>query len=306
MAQAYDIYLHKRLTEFNLIIKNLVLRDGLVVHTKMYLDAMVNYLCLQKFIVGRHNTQLQAEIDTLLKQVFNAFHHVSVLGFYADAMANKPISGAAAMCLDVNQLPVTEECFNTFTEYMTLSTKVLTYEVAKSLGAGHSGLVLDTTKIKTVKESFERMLNQFDLSVKADPSSEKFTQADIHMNLQTDSFDIFYLLTIECEAWMNLLCAADTELWYTLGEANGQITLTVHNDMIQSEKFCDISVFQKILSAVNVVLTYFIIPDGLTAYLAASVSAGLRRYRKISEVDPLTLGSMDEMTLEDLDYVVLA
>ena len=51
MAQAYDIYLNKRLTEFDIIIKNLPLRDGLVAHTKMYLDAMINYLYLQKFIV---------------------------------------------------------------------------------------------------------------------------------------------------------------------------------------------------------------------------------------------------------------
>lgn len=49
MAQTYNIYLRKRLTEFDLIIRNLPYRDGLVIYNRMYLDAMVNYLYLQKF-----------------------------------------------------------------------------------------------------------------------------------------------------------------------------------------------------------------------------------------------------------------
>ena len=52
MAQEYNIYLRKRLTEFDVIIKNLSYRDGLIMYNKMYLDAMVNYLCLQRFIIG--------------------------------------------------------------------------------------------------------------------------------------------------------------------------------------------------------------------------------------------------------------
>ena len=58
MAQTYNIYLRKRLTEFDLIIRNLPYRDGLVIYNRMYLDAMVNYLYLQKFIVGDTDTCL--------------------------------------------------------------------------------------------------------------------------------------------------------------------------------------------------------------------------------------------------------
>ena len=64
MAQTYNIYLRKRLTEFDLIIRNLPYRDGLVIYNRMYLDAMVNYLYLQKFIVGDTDTKLVSEIDT--------------------------------------------------------------------------------------------------------------------------------------------------------------------------------------------------------------------------------------------------
>ena len=64
MAQTYNIYLRKRLTEFDLIIRNLPYRDGLVIYNRMYLDAMVNYLYLQKFIVGDTDTKLVSISDT--------------------------------------------------------------------------------------------------------------------------------------------------------------------------------------------------------------------------------------------------
>lgn len=306
MAQAYNIYLNKRLTEFDIIIKNLPLRDGLVGHTKMYLDAMVNYLYLQKFIIGKHETALQARIDDLLEEVFNKFNNTMSLNVKAEVSAGKPIAGSTEMYLDTAELPINEECFNTFTEFMALTTRAVDYELAKSLGSAYSGMILNTSTVDTLKEAFERFINQAELNASAIPSSEKFAESTTGMMLQTKPFDIFYLLTAECEAVMNLLCSADLELWYTLGEANGRLILTVHNSSVQSEKFCDISVLQGLLSEVNATLTYFLNSEGIKIYLSASASAGLRRYRKMAEVDPLTISAADKMTVEDLDYVVLA
>lgn len=306
MAQAYDIYLNKRLTEFDIIIKNLPLRDGMVAHTKMYLDAMVNYLYLQKFIIGKHNAQLQAKIDDLLEEVFNKFENTLYLDAHVDVLAGKPISGSAKMILETPRLPIHEECFNTFTDFMALTTKAVDYELAKSLGTGHSGMVLNTNTADTLKEAFERFINQAELGSEVVPSSEKFAEGAAGLVIQTTPFDIFYLLTIECEAVMNLLCSVDLELWYTLGEANNQLILTVHNSFVQSEKFCDISTFQQMLSEVNATLTYFLDLEDIRMCLTSNVSAGLRRYRKMAEVDPLTIHTADQMTVEELDYVVLA
>lgn len=306
MAQAYNIYLNKKLTEFDLIIKNLPLRDGLVAHTKMYLDAMINYLYLQKFIVGKHNDQLQARIDDLLEEVFNKFENTLTLSAKAEVFAGKPVEGTAKMFLKTSELPINEECFNTFTDFTTLTTQALDYELAKSMGSAHSGMILSTSTVDTLKEAFERFINQTELRASVEPSSEKFTEGATGMILQTEPFDIFYLLTAQCEAVMNLFCSADLEIWYSLGEANGQLVLTVHNSSVQSEKFCDISVLQELLSEVNATLTYFLNSEGMKTYLTVSAAAGLRRYRKMAEVDPLTISAADTMTVEDLDYVVLA
>ncbi|MCM1221475.1 MAG: hypothetical protein NC548_44050 [Lachnospiraceae bacterium] len=306
MAQAYNIYLNKRLTEFDIIIKNLPLRDGLVAHTKMYLDAMVNYLYLQKFIIGEHEMALQARIDDLLEEVFNKFGNKMALDVKAEVFAEKPIFGSTEMFLNTAELPINEECFNEFSEFMSLTTKALDYELSKSLGTGRSGMILNTHTVDTLKEAFERFINKVELSTSATPSSEKFAESTTDMVLQTKPFDIFYLLTIQCEAVMNLLCSADLELWYTLGEAKGQLVLITHNSSVQSEKFCDMSILQQLLSEVNATLIYFLNSEGIKICLSASASAGLMRYRRLEEIDPLTLGDIDEMTLEELDYVVLA
>lgn len=305
MAQAYDIYLNKRLTEFDIIIKNLPLRDGLIAHTKMYLDAMINYLYLQKFIVGKNNAELQARIDDLLEEVFSKFDNTLFLNASAEVFAEKPILGAANLVLKTAELSINEECFNTFTDFMALTTKSLEYELSKSIGSGHSEMVLQTKMVDTLKEAFERFINQTQLTTSAVPSSEKFVEGTANLQLQTKPFDIYYLLTIQCEAMMNLLCSAELELWFTLGEAQGQLILTVHNSSVQSEKFCTASSLQRLLSEVNATLIGHLNLEQSTFYLDASVSAGLRRYRKLAEIDPLLLADNDDLSLDDLDYVEL-
>lgn len=306
MAQTYNLYLRDRLTEFDLIIQNLPYRDGLIVHNKLLLDAMVNYLCLQKFIVGEQDSELQAKIDELLETVCNEFQNTAVLSFDAETAAAKPISGSSEMVLEMDELPIHEESFNTFSDFMKLTTAALKYDLAKSIGSGESKFVLSTSTADTLKEAFEVFSNQALLHAAADPSSEIFAETKTEFKLNTNQFDIFYMLAVECEAFLNLLCSADCELWYTLGNADNKMVLTVHNGAIQSEKFFDADVFIKLIGEVNGTLTYFVELQNIGAVLSADVLAGLKRYRKVSEVDPLSIPSIDLLSEEELDYVVLA
>ena len=114
MAQTYNIYLRKRLTEFDLIIRNLPYRDGLVIYNRMYLDAMVNYLYLQKFIVGDTDTKLVSEIDNLLERVFNIFSSGMELGAELELFAAKPTGGSTELVLTTGKANIGEESFNTF------------------------------------------------------------------------------------------------------------------------------------------------------------------------------------------------
>lgn len=122
MAQEYNIYLRKRLTEFDVIIKNLPYRDGLIMYNKMYLDAMVNYLCLQRFIIGESDANLRTEIDELLERVFNTFQSKVEIDLDVELAAGKPISGQSDLVFATSPFEIGEETYEVFQNLTRLTT----------------------------------------------------------------------------------------------------------------------------------------------------------------------------------------
>lgn len=229
MAQTYNIYLRKRLTEFDLIIRNLPYRDGLVIYNRMYLDAMVNYLYLQKFIVGDTDTKLVSEIDNLLERVFNIFSSGMELCAELELFAAKPTGGSTELVLTTGKANIGEESFNTFQNVTQLLTNTLKYDIAKSLGSGSTEMELRTAPASTLKEALEKFKNTMLLDSDASTSAITHGEAETDMVLTTNDFDIFYMLSVEGEAMMNLLFSADFEMWYTLGTGDSSMCLTVEN-----------------------------------------------------------------------------
>ena len=144
MAQEYNIYLRKRLTEFDVIIKNLPYRDGLIMYNKMYLDAMVNYLCLQRFIIGESDANLRTEIDDLLERVFNTFQNKVEIDLDVELAAGKPISGQSDLVFTTSPFEMGEETYEVFQNLTKLTTSALQYDLAKSIGSGRSDLIFHT------------------------------------------------------------------------------------------------------------------------------------------------------------------
>lgn len=306
MAQTYNIYLRKRLTEFDLIIRNLPYRDGLVIYNRMYLDAMVNYLYLQKFIVGDTDTKLVSEIDNLLERVFNIFSSGMKLGAELELFAAKPTGGSTELVLTTGKANIGEESFNTFQNVTQLLTNTLKYDIAKSLGSGSTEMELRTAPASTLKEALEKFKNTMLLDSDASTSAITHGEAETDMVLTTNDFDIFYMLSVEGEAMMNLLFSADFEMWYTLGTGDSSMCLTVENSGVQSKKFMTYESFLNLVLEIGNILQCFIFPDESGSLLSSELNIGMKRHRLLSEMDNLTLSEHDDITLEELDYVILA
>lgn len=126
------------------------------------------------------------------------------------------------------------------------------------------------------------------------------------MQLNTDRFDLYYLLAVQGEAVMNLLCSMDFEMWYTLGNANQTFYLTAVNNGVKSTKYLSANSFMSLIAAVNESLEAFIKAEFAELHLTPNVTAGLKRYRLLSDLDSSTLSSIDSASLDELDYVELA
>lgn len=306
MAQTYDIYLRKRLTEFNLIIKNLPNRDGMIIYNRLYLDAMVNYLSLQKKIIGRNNTSLSLEIDHVIEKIFNIFSNGMWLDASVEMFAGKPIDGSNTAFLDSKISDVYEESFAMFQNFTNMVANVAQYDLSKSIGSGASTMYLSAESVNTLKEAFEKLHHTPILNAEVTTSAVKQIGGNWKTVLKTSEFSIFYMLAIQAEAVMNLLCSADTELWYSLGAAENYMVLSVENSSVQSEKFMTYQNFLPLITEINGMLECFITPLGGNLLLSSALNASMRRPRVFSEVDDLTWADLDNLTLDELDYVVLA
>lgn len=306
MAQTYNIYLRKRLTEFDLIIRNLPYRDGLIIYNRMYLDAMVNYLTLQKYIIGDSDVQLSSEIDDLLERVYNIFSSGMELGAELEVFAAKPTGGSTSAVLSTNETEVHEETFNTFQNVTQLLTGALKYDIAKSLGSGATEMELSSAPASTLKEALENF--EDDILLDADVSTAAVVNAegDSEVVLDTSNPNLFYLLSVEGEAMMNLLFSADFEMWYTLGTGNSSMYLSVENNGVESKKFMTYESFLNLILEVGNILQCFIFPEESEAQLYSELGVGMMRYRLLSDMDNSALNEHDELTLDELDYVILA
>lgn len=306
MAQTYNIYLRKRLTEFDLIIRNLPYRDGLIIYNRMYLDAMVNYLTLQKYIIGDSDVQLSSEIDDLLERVYNIFSSGMELGAELEVFAAKPTGGSTSAVLSTNETEVHEETFNTFQNVTQLLTSALKYDIAKSLGSGATEMELSSAPASTLKEALENF--EDDILLDADVSTAAVVNAegDSEVVLDTSNPNLFYLLSVEGEAMMNLIFSADFEMWYTLGTGNSSMYLSVENNGVESKKFMTYESFLNLILEVGNILQCFIFPEESEAQLHSELGVGMMRYRLLSDMDNSALNEHDELTLDELDYVILA
>lgn len=306
MAQTYNIYLRKRLTEVDLIIRNLPYRDGLIIYNRMYLDAMVNYLTLQKYIIGDSDVQLSSEIDDLLERVYNIFSSGMELGAELEVFAAKPTGGSTSAVLSTNETEVHEETFNTFQNVTQLLTSALKYDIAKSLGSGATEMELSSAPASTLKEALENF--EDDILLDADVSTAAVVNAegDSEVVLDTSNPNLFYLLSVEGEAMMNLLFSADFEMWYTLGTGNSSMYLSVENNGVESKKFMTYESFLNLILEVGNILQCFIFPEESEAQLHSELGVGMMRYRLLSDMDNSALNEHDELTLDELDYVILA
>lgn len=305
MAQTYKIYLKKRLTEFDLIIKNLPYRDEIVVYNKLYLDAMVNYLNIQRFIIGKTDTELISQIDNILEQVFNIFNNGLEISANIDFICQKSEFFNSKITLDTNLSSLTKEYLNVFDNFNTLTASISNYELAKSLGSGHSSLELDTQSIHTLKECFEKLNNHIITDYKVSTNARIFISMPAKMNLTTDNFDIFYVMALQCEAVCNLLCNADVELWYTLGNAINNTTLSVCNNSVKSEKFIPYNDLLSLITKINTVLYCMAYPSPQTNLLNLNVDIETKRCRLLNEIDNSTLSNIEADSLNDLDYVII-
>lgn len=307
--QAFDVYLKKRLTEIDVIITQLVQRDSFSIYDWLYIYATLDDIEVRKSLKVNASMTLDTMLDDILEIVAEKIHNELYVDVDMDLVNQVITGGETEMVLSASELDTIEKSFTGGDSSLEIAVDPLDYYIAHSFGKVEFDMKLLVNELDTLKYSFEKIVADMELSADIDFASIKNIGLDeSEMFLDVDPMNIFYLLTIAGKA-ITYMSASPIEKYIlkkVLYGVESEMYLSANTDIDwQLQKFIGIDNSLNLLADMTEVLIQFVSGQS-EMYLNCEASAGLKRYRLLHEMDNLTLSDFDDMTLEEVDYVIIA
>lgn len=306
--EMYDVYL-ERLTEIDVMITQLlhtessfVLNDLLTLYATM--DDYILQFCLRP--------QVSMELNLLPTDTFKIIHESTLFASLLDVDTSLTqcvfTGGETDMEIAVDEIDITrkypvsgESVLDIFVDPLEYYFTLLCGNIEVNLGLFSD--TLETLKYSSVTiDSLSELLFDGSLSYKLFAIPENIDlwldamPTDLYYRKDLDAELVIYLNALIDEVIVkSLIDSADIDLWIdAVADDVGLIkSLQLDCDML-------LSTF-----SVDTVKKSFDIFD-VNVLISCEASAGIKRYRLLSEMDDLTLAELDNMSLKELDYVVIA
>lgn len=307
--QTFDVYLKKRLTEIDVIISQLVQRDAFSMYDWLYLDCSMSDIQILKNLTPEATMFLDAQLDNFLELVHEKAENELNIDVDISLLNQILASGETEMILSAEEMNLLEKSFFGGESVLEISVDPLDFSIAHSFGKVSFDMEMFVEKINTLKFSLEKFDGVLNIAADIDFSSLKSVElSEIGLELDVSPMDIFYLLTIGgiATTYINALPLDDYILKKVLYDVDAEMTLNV--DAIEDfglTKFLDIDNSFTLFADITDILIQLISPE-TEIVLDCEASAGLKRYRLLAEMDDHSLSDFDDMTLEELDYVIIA
>lgn len=307
--QSFDVYLKKRLTEIDVTITQLVQRDSFSIYDWLYIYATLDDIEVRKSLKVNASMTLDTMLDDILEIVAEKIHNELYVDVDMDLVNQVITGGETEMVLSASELDTIEKSFTGGDSSLEIAVDPLDYYIAHSFGKVEFDMKLLVNELDTLKYSFEKIVADMELSADIDFASIKNIGLDeSEMFLDVDPMNIFYLLTIAGKA-ITYMSASPIEKYIlkkVLYGVESEMYLSANTDIDwQLQKFIGIDNSLNLLADMTEVLIQFVSGQS-EMYLNCEASAGLKRYRLLHEMDNLTLSDFDDMTLEEVDYVIIA
>lgn len=307
--QTFDVYLRKRLTEIDVIITQLVQRDTFTMFDWLYLDCSLDDIEIQKRLEADSMMFLHSDMDNILETVHEFVKNDLYLNGEIAFLSKTLIGVEAGLVLSASETDALEKSFTGGESYLEILVDALDCYIAHSFGSVEFDMFLSANQLNTFKYGMEVFDEIFELSSDIDFSSIKITNGfDNVMNIGIDPTNIFYMLTAGCRSTTYLSAKNVDE--YTLAKvlynacSELYLGLTAEKDF-ELTKYLDVQNALELITDITDVLIQLVESQSET-YLDCEASIGLKRYRLLSEMDDLTLSDFDNMTLHEVDYVIIA
>lgn len=305
----FDVYLKNRLHEIDVIITQLVQRDTLTMYNILYLYCEIAEVNMLKSLKINSDMELQAKIEQILETVYEKLDSISYLDCDIDMTEKVLTGGSTGMTLSVEEFSAIEKDLISCQSEMYLSVSPFDPFYTLSLGKSDMEMELRLDKMNFLKEGFEKFENEFKLFVETEFTNYKRADMkELNMTIDISPAGLFYLLPVMSQTIMYLDVAPIgryilTKVIYDT-EFKTELSADMENPLLL-EKFANSETLMRLLAEVAAILINFIDLSENKMLLSCAMSAGLKRCRKLYELDDFTLDDMDNRTLDDLDYVIL-
>jgi len=304
----FDIYLNKRLTECDIIVYSIPFREGLTVMNRLILESCIEHYELMKFIAVQTGSELVAHIDEMLKTCYERLN----LGTEIDVSAEFNVLYSmrpqeSAIVLGAEDVKLLATSFIQAESALQIAAEPLRVFISKPLGSGSSGIEINTTA-DMLKTDIERFTTQMGLGAElAGFKKRGAMDIDCGIPIGAELTNLCYRVTTAIDTSMEITAAVlGTELHFSLGGGENTIVLDAEiGDGLSATKHLAIANAVAILADVVTSVTQYMHPVPNALVFGASAEFVKRRFRLLAEMDENALLSYDDMTLDDVDYVVL-
>ena len=306
----FDIYLNKRLTECDIIVYSIPYRDGLTAINQMILESCVESYTLTKFVALQTGSELVAHIDDILKICQEKLNYGVTIGASAEFETHKALySDEAPIVISANNIKMLANSFIQVNNAMQFGVQPIDAFLAKPLGRGRSEIEFDAEIIDTLKHSIEKGNAPIEFGAEVGKTNvQYFSDPEAGLPIGAELVNLCYRIYDTVETAMQITAQVlDTEIHYSLGAGESGIEFgsEVADGGDSAIKHMVIENVVGLLSTVTESIRQFMAPETSAICYGTEAAFILKRCRLLEEMDGDNIATYDNMTLEEVDYVIL-
>lgn len=310
MAKEFDIYLRKHLVECDLVIYSIPYREGISVTDRMIMDAVLNGQVLRKIDGTIIQAEINAAIGYIAKSCIERANTEAELDVSASFVGLADLNGMSTRSVvDAENIETVKHGFEDVESGAVLSAGPLPVWSAMSVHTEQAKADMDASVTGTVKSSVLNIENSLCPVIEVDEIGQvDFIEASLDAEADAGVYDLCYVLSFEAESAVEAM-ATVLGAWvrHSLGRWYNGVAADAKTTGIWEKKFAGAEVSAEIGGDAEWKVIKVIEPDNdVSAIAAQELDISMRRRRLLSEADDLHLADIDGMTLEELDYVLIA
>lgn len=308
MAKEFDIYLKRRITECDLIVYSLPYRDGLTATNRIILESCLESYTLQKFVAMQLGSELVSHIDKMIKTCYERLNWGTTIDANAAFQTLYTMNPESSIVeLAVEDIPALETMFAEAESRMVLNAAPLLANIAKSLGYGQTAIAFDGGIRDTLKWGLmsprDRVI--LDAAVSGTQAVD-YLKVDAPVVLGAEMVNLCYRITSAASTAIEIAALVlGTELHFSFGRAYGGMAFGAKVFGEHMQKYEIVENNLRILTDVTESIRQFVGTEGSTVDLTVNASTILKRHRLLAEMDADELSEYDDMTLDEVDFVIL-